>query len=104
MSSGGRGSSLGHLLEASVSDPELAWKEREEEAHHLAALGFDSSALSLRMYSLEIRIKTLICRTLRLSHLPRVCKSHNLSELIIFTGLWEELENPANAGLRQNWD
>jgi len=61
-------------------------------------------ALSLRLYSLEIRLKACVCRILKLSHLPKVCKTHDLSELIIFTGLWEELENPASAILRRNWD
>jgi len=58
----------------------------------------------MRLYSLEIRLKTHICRLLKLSRLPRVCKTHDLSELIIFTGMWEELENPASAILRRNWD
>ena len=58
----------------------------------------------MRLYSLEIRLKTHICRLLKLSHLPRVCKTHDLSELIIFTGMWEELEDPVNAAVRQNWD
>jgi hypothetical protein len=58
----------------------------------------------LRLYSLEIRLKACVCRILKLSHLPKVCKTHDLSELIIFTGLWEKLENPANGILRRNWD
>jgi hypothetical protein len=66
--------------------------------------GYHSTALSLRFYSLEIRIKAFICKQLRLSHLPRACKTHDLMELIIFTGLWEELEDPANAPVRQYWD
>jgi hypothetical protein len=101
--SGGRPAPV-FLAEASVTDLEVAWKEREEEARELKAHGYDSTALSLRLYSLEIRIKTLICKQLRLSHLPKVCKTHDLSELIIFTGMWEELEDPANDAVRQNWD
>jgi hypothetical protein len=92
------------LPEASVTDLEVAWKEREEEARELVARGYNSMALSLRLYSLEIRIKTLICKQLKLSHLPKACKAHDLSELIIFTGMWAELEDPANFGIRQNWD
>jgi hypothetical protein len=101
--SGGRPAPV-FLAEASVTDLEVAWKEREAEARELMACGYDSTALSLRLYSLEIRIKTLICKQLKLSHLPKVCKTHDLSELIIFTGIWEELEDPANAAVRQNWD
>lgn len=94
----------GLLPETSVTDLEVAWLEREEEAGELKVPGFHSMALSLRFYSLQIRLKTYICRILKLSHLPKVCKTHDLSELIIFTGLWEELEDPANAAVRQNWD
>jgi hypothetical protein len=92
------------LLEASVAELEVAWKEREEEARELKTHGYESTALSFRLYSLEIRIKTLICKQLKLSHLPKVCKTHDLSELITFTGMWEELEDPANGVVRQNWD
>jgi hypothetical protein len=101
--SGGRPAPV-FLAEASVADLELAWKEREDEARELAANAYDSTALSLRLYSLEIRIKTLICKQLKLSHLPKVCKTHDLAELIIFTGMWEELEDPSNGAVRQNWD
>ncbi len=61
-------------------------------------------ALALRLYALEIRIKTFICKRLRLDNLPRACKTHDLSELIIFTGLWEQLQDPVNAAIRTNWD
>jgi hypothetical protein len=92
----------GVLLEASLTDLEVAWKEREQEAHELMTPGYNSTALALRLYALEIRIKTFICKQLRLSRLPKVCKTHDLSELIIFTGMWEELEDPANLAIRQN--
>ncbi len=103
-SAGGSRPAPGLLPETSVTDLEVAWKEREEEARELTVPGFHSMALSMRLYSLEIRLKTHICRLLKLSHLPRVCKTHDHSELIIFTGMWEELENPANGMLRRNWD
>lgn len=94
----------GLLAEASLADLEAAWRERDAEAHQLMIHGYHSTALSLRLYSLEIRIKTFICNHLRLSHLPKVCKTHDLKELIIFTGMWSELQDPANATVRQNWD
>jgi len=103
-SAGGSRPAPGLLPETSVTDLEVAWKEREEEARELTVPGFHSMALSMRLYSLEIRLKTHICRLLKLSRLPRVCKTHDLSELIIFTGMWEELEDAANAAVRQNWD
>jgi hypothetical protein len=100
---------LGHpgpglLPDVRLVDLDLAWREREEEARELRARGYNSMALALRLYSLEIRIKTVICKQLRLSNLPKACKTHDLTELIIFTGLWDELQDPANAAIRQNWD
>ena len=41
---------------------------------------------------------------LKLYYLPLILKSHELSKLIIFTGLWDELEDPKNDAVRQNWD
>jgi hypothetical protein len=105
MSSGGAGLPMPGLLpDVKFADLDLAWREREEEAAELLAGGYDSLALALRLYALEIRIKSIICKQLKLSYLPRACKTHELSELIIFSGMWEELEDPANAALRQNWD
>jgi hypothetical protein len=92
------------LLQTSQSELEVAWKEREEEASQLTAQGSNSTALALRIYSLEIRVKAIICKQLKLSHLPAACKTHDLSELFVFTGMLEELEDPANSTTRQNWD
>jgi hypothetical protein len=94
----------GLIAGTTLADLDVAWREREEEARELMALGYHSMALALRLYALEIRIKTFICKRLRLDNLPRACKTHDLSELIIFTGFWEELLDPANATIRQNWD
>lgn len=94
----------GLLADAKRSDLELAWSEREEEAQKMLSEGYDSMAVALRLYSLEIRVKVRICTHLRLSLLPRVCKIHDLQELIIFTGLWEELNDPANVSIKQSWD
>ncbi|MGZ3433261.1 MAG: hypothetical protein ACXWN0_16195, partial [Isosphaeraceae bacterium] len=52
----------------------------------------------------EIRIKTIICKRLGIDLLPGHCKTHQLDELIIFTGLLGTLDDPANDGIRQNWD
>jgi hypothetical protein len=94
----------GLLPNVTLVDLDIAWKEREEEARDLLSLGYNSMALALRLYALEIRIKTFICKQLMLKNLPKACKTHDLSELIIFTGLWDELLDPANAAVRQNWD
>jgi hypothetical protein len=94
----------GLLPDALLSDFEIAWREREEEAGQLIAVGYNSMAMALRLYALEIRLKTIICKELKLTRLPRVCKTHDLSDLVIFTGRWEELDDPANLAIRQNWD
>ena len=105
MSSPGAGRPTPGLLpDALLSDLEIAWREREEEARQLIAAGYNSTALALRIYSLEIRLKTIICKQLRLNRLPKACKTHDLTDLIIFTGNWEELDDPANLAIRQNWD
>jgi hypothetical protein len=105
MSSAGAASpNPGLLPETTLVDLDAAWNEREQEANLLMTQGFSSIGLALRLYALEIRLKVLICKQLRLSVLPKACKTHDLSELIIFTGMWEELGDPVNSTIRQNWD
>jgi hypothetical protein len=105
MSSGGGATSAPGLLPGTtLADLESAWKEREEEARELLARGYYSMALTLRLYALEIRIKTFICKRLRLDNLPKACKTHDLFELMIFTGLWDQLRDPANAAIWKNWE
>lgn len=94
---------MGLDSETTLNDLDAAWSERETEARSMAA-HFPVASLVLRIYSLEIRIKTIICRTLTVDCLPKHCKTHELDELIIFTGLFAELNDPSNAGIRQSWD
>ena len=93
MSAGFPGSGGGLLQDTTRKDLELAWNEREAEAGLLLAQGHELSSLAFRVYSLEIRVKAMICRRLALDLLPRHCKTHDLSELILFTGLWGELND-----------
>jgi hypothetical protein len=102
MSPAGGGHPAALLLNALLADLEPAWIEREEEAQQLIAMGYNSTGLALRLYSLEIRLKTMICKKLNLPCLPTKCKTHDLAELIIFTGIWEELAT--DVVVRQNWD
>ena len=105
MSPAGSGRPIPGLLpDALLTNLEIAWAERDEEASQLVAAGYNSTAMALRLYSLEIRFKTIVCKQLKLSRLPRACRTHDLSELIIFTGMWEELDDPAKLAIRQNWD
>jgi hypothetical protein len=103
MSRGGGGSRVGLMDDTTLANLDEAWQEREKEAKALAA-SFPAASLALRFYALEIRIKTIICKRLGIDLLPRHCKTHELDELIIFTGLLGTLADPANDGIRQNWD
>ena len=58
----------------------------------------------LKVYALEVRVKARICEHLDLELLPRACKTHDLTELIIFTGLFGELAAPGNARVRGFWE
>lgn len=105
MSSGGSGLPMPGLLpDVKLIDLDVAWGEREAVAGALLAAGYDAVALALRLYALEIRIKSAFCKQLRLNYLPRACKTHDLAELIVFSGIWEQLEDPANDAIRQNRD
>ena len=104
MSEGRQGPRPGQLLDTTRVELEQAWKDREAEAAALFAAGHVSMALALRVYSLEIRLKWHICRHLRLDYLPRAYKTHDLPDIIIFTGLIAELDDSANEPLLTNWD
>ena len=103
MSRGGGGPRMGLSDDTTLDDLEKAWTERVQEAQALAAR-FPATALALRLYVLEIRIKAIICKRLSLVKLPNHCKIHDLDELIIFAGLITELDDPKNAEIRRNWD
>jgi len=105
MSSAGPGPSHPGLLpDTSRADLEIAWLDREAEAEQLAANDHRAIAASLRCYALEVRIKALICQKLNLEYLPRACKTHDLNELVIFTGLLAELYDPINFAVAVNWN
>jgi len=99
----GRGAK-GLLTETTLANLEIAWGEREEEARALSQLGFHSTAVALRLYALEIQLKIAICRHLGLPSLPSACKTHDLSELLVFTGRWRELQDSPHSPVRLNWD
>lgn len=92
------------LVETSLLDLEIAWQERLEEAETLEKADFHSTAASLRLYALEVLVKVVICKHLGLAQLPSVCKTHDLSSLIIHTGRWKDLQGISPTLLRFNWD
>lgn len=99
----GGGAKTGLSRENTVDDLETAWKEREAEASALASR-YPSIALALRLDALEIRLKTIICRTLKTEFPPNHCRTHDLAELLLFTGRSTHLDDRVVPGLRQNWD
>ncbi len=92
------------LIQTTLADLEAALGERREEAEALRERGFHSTAVALRLYSLEIVVKIAICRRLRLPRLPAACKTHDLAELLFFTGAWHEIEDEAGQEVRKRWD
>lgn len=86
-----------------VRDLEVAWEERAREAQVLMGQGHYTMAISLRIYSLEILLKTLICKTLKLKTLPYHCFTHDLGELMLFSGFSNELEEPEKSEIYENW-
>ena len=104
MSTGGTYPHPSLMPETTRVDLEHAWRDREAEAVLLIAGGRPLMALALRLYALEIRLKLSICKRLNLDNLPKACKTHDLPELVIFTGLWADLSDPANRDVRLSWD
>lgn len=100
----GGGPSRAGLTQTALIHLDEAWKEREEEAKALRLSGFHSTSASLRIYALEILLKVLVCRKLELPLLPSACRTHNLEEVLLFTGLTRELQEPSRASIRQSWD
>ena len=71
MSTSGARPHAGLMPETSRTDLEIAWKDRDAEAALLTAGGSHPMALAIRLYSLEIRLKWLVCRHLGLEYLPK---------------------------------
>ena len=94
----------GLMPESTPADLGAAWAQRDAEASALDAAGHSSMAIALRLYSLEIRLKAMICGHLGLQLLPGACKTHDLGELLLFTGLWGDLRSPGNNIVLVSWD
>ena len=80
-----------------------AWRERLEEAEILIQAGHLSMGVCLKAYAMEARIKLRICEHLQLDLLPSACKTHDLAQLIIFTGLVDELKDSSNSRVVKYW-
>ena len=104
MSLGGKPNHPGLLEDTTRAGLEIAWQERAEEADVLLRSGYRSLGFCLKVYALETRLKLRICDHLRLEHLPKAFKTHDLNELILCTGLWAELNEPINAAIKDSFD
>jgi hypothetical protein len=105
MSGGGSPPQQG-LSQTLLVDLRAALTDREKEAVVLKAAGHDAMSLAIRLYCVEIQLKIMICKHLGLEKLPKVCITHNLAELLVFSGCHAEVHgsNAANPILKPNWD
>jgi hypothetical protein len=89
---------------ARLADLEDAWKDRLLDAETLHAAGRNASTIAAGLYALEIRLKALICQRLDLPSLPKAFEFHDLSALLILSGLSRRLEKKLARSVKRNWD
>ncbi len=89
---------------ATRSDLDAASIDRLTEAEEFLSSGHFPSAIAMGLYALEIRLKERICHRLDLDELPRAFEIHDLSGLLVLSGLKRRLEDPANVPVRANWE
>ncbi len=88
---------------ALATDLDVASLDRLEDAQVLLAGGRSSAAIASGIYALEIRLKFLICKRLDLPELPIAFQIHDLSALLILSGLSRRLDYPDAAEIKKNW-
>ncbi len=91
-------------LGASVTDLDEVANDRLADAKALQAANRPASAIATAIYSIEIRLKVLICARLELPALPKAFEIHDLGALLVLSGLSLRMDDPAAAGVRANWD
>ncbi len=74
---------------------EGASEDRLLDAYSLRDARRWASAVAMGIYSLEIRIKVLICLHLDLEQLPRAVQFHELQDLLVLTGLSNRIKREA---------
>lgn len=90
---------------ASLSDLEAAATERLDDAEVLLKSGRYAAAIMSGFYSLEIRLKVIICRRLEVQTLPKIFETHNLEALMLHTGLSQKIRNVKRPrAVAQYWD
>jgi hypothetical protein len=92
-------------LGTSLADLELAAKERLLDAEALLSARRFASSIAFGLYALEIELKIAICRRLDLTQLPKVFHTHNLEELLLYTGLSNKIARVKRPKLlKSHWD
>jgi len=89
-------------LSAPVSDLEIAWQDRLKDADAALKAKRPAAAIANGLYALEIRLKVMICKTLRLTKLPRAFEIHDLASLMLLAGHSDDLEH-AGVQVKDNW-
>lgn len=67
-------------------------RDRKEDFEALRKQGRWTASVYIGPYIVEARLKFKICEVLKLERLPLVLKTHDLLALVIFAGLFNELE------------
>ena len=91
-------------LGANINELEIAWKDRLADAKSLITAGRNATAIALGIYSLEILLKTLICKKLDLSQLPTAFEIHEPDQLLVLAGLNRQMNQSRKKPIKQNWD
>jgi hypothetical protein len=89
---------------AKVSDLDVASRDRLVDAKALLASLRPAGSIAAGLYSLEIRLKVLVCKNLDLPELPLAVQFHDLGELLVLTGLSRRINNdPSLSSIKRNW-
>lgn len=76
---------------ATPAQLESAWRNRLEESKSFHESGRFPMSIALGYYSLEILLKFRICRLLDVDELPRPLHTHDVNQLLQFSGLQRRL-------------
>ncbi|HZW34967.1 MAG TPA: hypothetical protein VFF52_29860 [Isosphaeraceae bacterium] len=91
-------------LGAALTDLDVAWRDRLDDALALLNAGRHASAILMGLYALEINLKARICRRLDLQHLPRAFEVHDLEGLLLLAGLSKRLSAKRAQKTLDQWD
>ncbi len=89
---------------AQASDLDVAANDRLADSKALFAANRPAMAIATAIYSIEIRLKVLICKKLELPALPKAFEIHDLEALLVLSGLSSRLNEPNAASVKSNWD